>query len=510
MKIEFLGHAGIEISVGSTVLAMDAWMSHKGAFDASWFQYPCNHHLIDRDWSRLRAYFISHEHMDHLDVDVLKRLPAEIPIIVPNYGTALLPNKIERLTGRKPERISPGVTHQFGEIQLQVWVEESPMNEDSVWAFKSSQGSVVHFVDSRMNLRQISEIQQFCGGAPDLVLLQCSGASWYPITYSNYTVQEKHEKSVAKRLQKWGYAAHVFEELQPAVTAVVAGPPVFLDPVLQHANKDPSFPHPGESVEWLGGQHPEGLFIAPLPGDIWDVRSRHWSLRGEIADLFDWNDSDRYLQKYAEQVNGTISQVYAEAEGLTSENLFADFLLHFEQMIGRSDYFTSMINMNVVFEIEDLQDAQWLVEFRPGGQVRVATDSDEFGYRYRIHSRWLKRVLLENVPWEDFLLSLRFECEREPDEYNDHLLGLMKFNDRASLRRVEAFEKSLSNETIDVFDDLDRCFRINRYCPHAGASLERAPIHNGKITCLLHHYVFDLESGEAENGKSRLSSKRLA
>ena len=45
-------HAGISLTTGGTHLLMDAWLSPRGAFDASWFQLPCNHHFFDRDWQQ--------------------------------------------------------------------------------------------------------------------------------------------------------------------------------------------------------------------------------------------------------------------------------------------------------------------------------------------------------------------------------------------------------------------------------------------------------------------------
>ena len=74
MKAQFLGHAGLLIDSGKTRLLMDAWLSSEGAFDASWYQLPQNHHLRNRDWSGLHAVIVSHEHMDHLDPAFLSDL----------------------------------------------------------------------------------------------------------------------------------------------------------------------------------------------------------------------------------------------------------------------------------------------------------------------------------------------------------------------------------------------------------------------------------------------------
>ena len=59
MKIKFLGHAGFQIIFKNSTLLIDPWLTNNGAFDFSWFQYPCNHHLWDeiilesKDFERL-------------------------------------------------------------------------------------------------------------------------------------------------------------------------------------------------------------------------------------------------------------------------------------------------------------------------------------------------------------------------------------------------------------------------------------------------------------------------
>src|SRR5438105_784831 len=61
MQVEFLGHAGVIITAGKMRVACDPWLLPRGAFHASWFQFPCNHHLWERDYRDLTAVAITHE-----------------------------------------------------------------------------------------------------------------------------------------------------------------------------------------------------------------------------------------------------------------------------------------------------------------------------------------------------------------------------------------------------------------------------------------------------------------
>jgi nitrite reductase (NADH) small subunit len=43
----------------------------------------------------------------------------------------------------------------------------------------------------------------------------------------------------------------------------------------------------------------------------------------------------------------------------------------------------------------------------------------------------------------------------------------------------------------------DRVFAIDDHCPHKGGPLSQGIVHGHAVTCPLHNWVFDLQSGEA-------------
>ena len=133
-------------------------------------------------------------------------------------------------------------------------------------------------------------------------------------------------------------------------------------------------------------------------------------------------------------------------------------------------------------------------------------------HEFTFESRWLPPLIDGSTPWEDFLLSLRFDAHREPDLYNDHLLGLLKFAEPKALDAVQSFEGSLRfDERITVQAD-GSSYSVSRYCPHAGNDLlETGEVLPGRILQrLAHHYAFDLETGRCVNGTtSPLSVHKL-
>jgi len=95
------------------------------------------------------------------------------------------------------------------------------------------------------------------------------------------------------------------------------------------------------------------------------------------------------------------------------------------------------------------------------------------------------------------MLSCRLAVWRDPDVYNDHLLGLLKFADREALSAVEEWEQSVRSDEMIQVRSGDRQYEIQRFCPHAGQDLLEVGdiLPSDIIRCNGHHYEFDLKTG---------------
>ena len=71
-----LGHAGLCVEAQGVRLLLDPWVSRSGAFLGSWFPFPDNEHLPGPWLAGADLVVVSHEHLDHLDLDFLAQLPA--------------------------------------------------------------------------------------------------------------------------------------------------------------------------------------------------------------------------------------------------------------------------------------------------------------------------------------------------------------------------------------------------------------------------------------------------
>jgi len=192
-----------------------------------------------------------------------------------------------------------------------------------------------------------------------------------------------------------------------------------------------------------------------------------------------------------------------------TEDLFEPFRAYFQRLGEMNEYFRERVDMNLRFVVQGSYGGDFLVKCTPRKLTVERTEGQSAQYTTYLDAIWLNQILHLNLAWEDFLLSLRFSAERDPDVYNDHLLSWLKFADPQALTAVEIYEKTRTNtETIVVETPASR-YRIAKYCPHAGASLEKALVEDSTITCLNHHYRFDLETGKCLNGNCVLRTQKL-
>jgi UDP-MurNAc hydroxylase len=348
---------------------------------------------------------------------------------------------------------------------------------------------------------QFREIRRRVGGHIDVFAFQGAGASWYPMCY-RYPEERLAELSRQKRLAKFQYCLRAMKVVEPGVGLPFAGPPAFLDPALFRHNREMEagiFPDQQQVADWLARARVTNLSVL-LPGDSWHVEAaaktadEHWA-------EFSFDDRWPYLEAYAERRREGIAATY-ERYPEPTESLWEPFEAYFRRLLEMSPYFNHRIDMPVAFAIEGPGGGDFTVDFRTG-QEGVRRGIGEYGYLYRFASRWLPPLLDGRQPWEDFFLSLRFEAHRDPDLYNDHLLGLLKFAEPEALAEVEAFESTLDTEARMTLDFEGRKLSVSRFCPHAGTDLLKTGeiLPGGVLRCLAHHYDFDLKSGRCLNGK---------
>ena len=89
MRVTCIGHAGFVIETTGGTIVCDPWFSP--AYFGSWYPFPRNDG-IDLDLVRKADYlYVSHAHLDHLDVDFLKdNVTKTATVLLPDFGVDFL------------------------------------------------------------------------------------------------------------------------------------------------------------------------------------------------------------------------------------------------------------------------------------------------------------------------------------------------------------------------------------------------------------------------------------
>lgn len=511
MRITALGHAGLKVESTSETVLVDPWVSPFGAFQSSWFQYPENQHVLDASLLAPTAIVVTHEHLDHLDPWFLGRVSDSVPVLLPRYPIAVAKRKVRAARTGEIVELDPWSWFDVGSGTKIMFVSElSPMNHDSAVVVVADGRVLLDLNDTRLSPSQIVQIREAVGGDIDVLTVQGSGATWHPMRYE-LPPEKKRELTARKRTAKFLYVERVVKAAQPAAVLPFAGPPCFLDEELFSINREMDgglFPDQFAVADWLRRRDHSGISVL-LPGDTFDVAARERTAHPRSAGF---EDCDRweYLRAYAQRRAEAIEITKGEHPEPT-ESLWEPFRDYFENLLSLSPYFNERIAMRVGFDLEGSGGGRWAVDFRDGREG-VFDELGDCQYQYRFATRWLPPILDGRVPWEDFFLSLRFTASREPDVYNDYLLGLLKFASRDALDAVEAYERALPAPDRIMVEAEGVTYSVSRYCPHAGADLrDTSQVVAGRVLrCLNHYYEFDLETGECLNGASpRLDSRRV-
>ncbi|HTZ44844.1 MAG TPA: MBL fold metallo-hydrolase [Jatrophihabitans sp.] len=506
--LTFLGHAGLALRARRFRLLADPWLARGGAFLGSWHQFPRNDHLdrpelLDVDWVA-----VSHEHLDHMDFSVLIRLPGRTRVLIPRYESRTLRDRLAEAGVHNV--IELPAWEQFPLDDEGSWItaipEQSPMCNDAAFLVVADGHAVLDCNDARLTAAQARKARHLAGGRLDVMAVQTSGASWHPICY-RYPAERRAELEAQKRVAKLRAVQRLVRATEPELAVPFAGPPCFLDPALRRFNaslRPPGiFPDAEQARDWLREHLPGQRWQSFRPGDRLDLATGRClpdpvSARFSYADGLGHRGLDRYLDDYAADRQAALAAVYAEHPE-PGPGLRADFAAHFGRLGTLSPYFLTRIGMTVRFAVTGPHGGDWDVRLdESGSTVDLTGGAAAPEYTFTVEGRWLQAVLAGRIGWEDLLLSLRLLARRDPDRYNDYLIGLLKHANAPALRAVERYETERDETERIVLDG----YELNRYCPHAGEDLSiGAVLGDGVLHCLGHNFVFDLATGQCLNAR---------
>ncbi len=505
MLITYLGHAGFCVETAEAIVIMDPWLSPHGAFDSSWFQLPCNHHLAAllqeklHDRGKERFIYVSHEHKDHFDLPLLRSLDSrDFTFVAPKYQRPALREILAELPSRGVIACEHGQTLPIPGGEIRLFLDDSGLNRDSAIVVRSEGQCFANLNDCKLHDR-LPELRDQLG-VIDVFAAQFSGATWHPVCYQ-YDAVTYDRISAKKVLSKFEATAKAIETLKPRVYLPSAGPACFLDPMLFDINFERVniFPNVFKLLPWLERRLAKShrpFIPALMPGDVLDAA------RGDMAyetpDRLTAESVDDYLRDYARRFDGLFRSRRLQYTGADLKTLRARLKENLEHKLAHFRL-SERIQRPLFVQFSDAPEILLEVDFasravRAVAEVPAVRDF----YRMTAPSWEIARVLDGKLLWEDFSLTFRMKLNREPDVYQTLMQGFL-IMEAEDLNQLCAHMLEIEHSTERVTIEAAGCrYSINRRCPHQGADLSGGWVEEDRfLVCPRHRWRFDLKRGGA-------------
>jgi UDP-MurNAc hydroxylase len=514
MRATSIGHAGILIETERASIVCDPWFVP--AFFGSWFVFPRNDRLppsIREAVERPDYLYISHLHADHLDLAFLsEHIDRRATVLLPGYPTDELERTLRglgferfvRTRHARPVELDDGLTVT---IHIETSISDGPGGDSAL---------VVDDGDVRllnMNDCRIHDLAPLTLDRPvDIQWLQYSGAIWYPMVYDHspelmrVLVDQKVEAQLAR-------AQRYVEAVGARVVVPSAGPPCFLDPDLFHLNVIDGdelsiFPDQTVFIERLAAA---GIDTARLtvPGTTFDVRPEGVNITHPMPDedvraIFE--DKRAYLERYAADWAPWLAEQKATWP-TPSTDLLGPLKAWWEPLLALAPTLRQGVGANVLLRSGD---TEILVDF-PRGEVG-AHAGEPFAFSFDLPRPLLEAVVAARaVDWSNALfLSCRFRAWRA-GEFNEFVYNFFKSLSEERIVRAEAEARYRLAPPPEVEEIELGGYVMERWCPHRQADLcIFGEVGEGVLTCHLHGWQFDLETGRCLTAEDRHLRVRTA
>ncbi|HET9999824.1 MAG TPA: Rieske 2Fe-2S domain-containing protein [Ktedonobacteraceae bacterium] len=492
MKITFLGQAGIFIETRHGSILCDPWFNP--AYFASWFPFPSNEEVDRAKLARPTYLYVSHMHHDHFDPQFLREhVWKDAIVILPDYPLDLLERSLRGLGFTKFIQTRNAEAVEVDGLRFMVMAMAAPIDGplgDSTLMVDDGETRILNQNDSRpMDLDTLNSYGPF-----DAHFIQFSGAIWYPMVYQ---FPEKMMQALGrkKRENEMARALRYIKEIGANFVVPSAGPPCFLDDHLFSFNdfdRDPANTFPDQTV-FIEHMQANGLDNGRLmiPGTVGTVSHEaftveHPSPDTEVQAIF--SDKRAYLERYRARQQPVIDA--QKASWPRGQVDILDSLRNwFEPLMEQADLTAVGINGRVLIDC-DVQ--QIVLDFHT--RRVYAWHDEEWDYRFHIDRALLEYCIIHHE--EDWInqifLSCRFEAQRK-GAYNEYVYNFFKCLTPERLQYAEGYYAE-KNAVQQLWES--NGYRIQRRCPHLKADLARfAKIENGVLTCTMHGWQFDLETG---------------
>ncbi len=308
---------------------------------------------------------------------------------------------------------------------------------------------------------------------------------------------------LAQRRNQWQRALHYADVVGAEFVVPSAGPPCFLDPELFGLNDlgdDPSntFPDAFEFLPQLGDR---GRLM--MPGSVGALTPDGFDVEHVIdPETVQGQTKATYLKEYAGRQTQEVALHRPDLTGGSDERLHETLIDWLDPLVKAAEIIGDGIGGIVVIEWGDDAVALDFVERK----ARVWR-GEPYVHRFTFDRPMIEMLVLNRVEnWPDeVFLGCRFTADRV-GKYNDFVYSFLRCLSPERLAYAESFyaEQAGAVEMIEMDGHV-----VQRFCPHLRADLKKfGKIEDGVLTCSIHGWRFDVETGRCLTGGPRLKTDR--
>jgi UDP-MurNAc hydroxylase len=476
--VQYLGHAGFIVQHEGVKILIDPWFH--SAFLHSWFPYPDNRHLLSEVRSERFDYlYISHAHEDHYDERLLRMLDRSVTVIAPKYRSKGMVRRFHGLGFGNVIVLDHQESHELTPGFVATMYLDTSHKEDSGLLLDMNGFRLLDLNDCNTPMSELPK-------QVDLLAAQFSGAMWYPGCYDYPPeVMQKKVDSVRHALMDTLYRKVKLTNAKAYIPS--AGPPCFLDPVLERHNdrQRTIFPQWEDVADAFTKACPHVEVLRIYPGD--SVRME--GARPVVVRMSGARTQED-VREYRQRRRDEWGEFYAAPESpITSDEIAA----YFSRLQRRNNHLLQDFHKDI-----RLSSGGRLWSIRLGGTaeplVIEGKEQNEPEYTIVLSPRVLRALLDGRTGWEEALLSMRLALHREPDVFDLRFMSLLRYGNEP-VQTLQLVRDQSVTETIER-DGL----RMQRFCPHAGEDLRHAIIRDGIIECPRHHWQWDARTGKCLAG----------
>jgi UDP-MurNAc hydroxylase len=212
-------------------------------------------------------------------------------------------------------------------------------------------------------------------------------------------------------------------------------------------------------------------------------------------------EKNAYLREYAADWSAWLDQ---ERAGWSSHrrDIVGELAAWFDPLLQRAPITSAGIAGNVVLDLGE-PGSDVCIDFVES-EVRV-WQGEPYVYKIDVDRRLIEALLERHIEdWVNALfLSCRFTAHRpDPANFNEFVMTFFKALSDERIAYVERKYRERRKQTDEWFERDG--YRIERWCPHRQADLTKfGEIENGVLTCSLHHWQFELETGRCLTSADR-------